>query len=240
MKITYLIVATIALALLGSARAARGEEPREKVAAIKASLANSQAALRKYEWIETTVISIKDEEKARTVKRCYYGEDGKVQKVPLAAPPEEAAAPKRGLRGRIVEKKKEELTEYMKEAVELVKAYVPPEADRLRASEAEGKLAIQPLPGGGKARLTFKDYLKKDDSLGIDLDTKDNRLAGLEVATYMDSDKEPVTMTARFDTMQAGIVYPAKIVLDAKGKHLNVAIENSGYRKVVEGVAPQR
>lgn len=240
MKLCQLIPTVMIVVLLGSALPALAEEPGEKVAAVKASLANSQAALRKYEWIETTVISIKDEEKARTVKRCYYGEDGKLTKVPLAEPPEAAAAPKRGLRGRIVEKKKEELTEYMKEAVELVKAYVPPEPERLRAAEAEGKLTIQPLPGGGKARLTFKDYLKKSDSLGIDLDTKDNRLAGLEVATYMDSDKEPVTMTARFDAMQAGIVYPAKIVLDAKGKHLNVAIENSGYRKMVEAGAPQR
>jgi hypothetical protein len=236
MKLAYMIPVAVVIAFLGLPRPASAQEGKEKVAAVKASLAGSHAILRGYEWTETTTISLKGEEKAQTVKRCFYGPDGKVQKVPITAPPEQAA--KRGIRGRIVEKKKEELTEYMKEAVELVKAYVPPDPERLRAAEAEGKLTIQPVPGGNKARLTFKDYLKKGDSLGIDLDTKDNRLAGVEVATYMDSDKEPVTMTARFDTMQASIVYPAKIVLDAKGKHLNVTVENSGYRKVAEGGVP--
>ena len=70
-------------------------------------------------WVETTVVSLKGEEKSRQMNRCYDGADGKVQKIPLTTPPPEEK--KRGLRGRIVEKKKEELTDYMKSAVSLVK-----------------------------------------------------------------------------------------------------------------------
>jgi hypothetical protein len=45
----------------------------QRVAALKQSIAESQARLRKYEWIETTIISLKGEEKDRKEQRCYYG-----------------------------------------------------------------------------------------------------------------------------------------------------------------------
>jgi hypothetical protein len=50
------------------------------VGALKATLAASQATLRQYEWIETTVVSLKGEEKSRKQQRCYYGADGTLQK----------------------------------------------------------------------------------------------------------------------------------------------------------------
>src|SRR5947209_7216919 len=58
--------------------------PDERIAAVKKSFADSQALLRNYEWIETTVTSLKGEEKSRVVKRCYYGADGALQKVPVS------------------------------------------------------------------------------------------------------------------------------------------------------------
>jgi hypothetical protein len=51
------------------------------VTAIKQSLEDSKVALHQYEWVETTIISVKGEEKSRTQQRCYYGADGKIQKI---------------------------------------------------------------------------------------------------------------------------------------------------------------
>ena len=59
---------------------------QDHVAALRQSLAQSQPLLKRYEWIETVVVSVKGEEKSRTQNRCYYGADGKVQGVPVAAP----------------------------------------------------------------------------------------------------------------------------------------------------------
>ncbi len=53
----------------------------QRVAALKQSIAESQARLRRYEWVETTIISLKGEEKDRKQQRCYYGADGTIQKV---------------------------------------------------------------------------------------------------------------------------------------------------------------
>src|SRR3954470_936306 len=86
----------------------------DQVSAVKQSLQQGLAKARQYEWIETTIISLKGEEKARTQKRCYYGADGKVQKVSLDQPatPLGKSAGERGGRGgrvkqHVVDKKKD-------------------------------------------------------------------------------------------------------------------------------------
>ena len=57
--------------------------PQQRVGMLKQWLQASQAQLRHYEWIETTVVSVKGEEKSRQQNRCYHGAEGKVQKVPV-------------------------------------------------------------------------------------------------------------------------------------------------------------
>jgi hypothetical protein len=86
--------------------------PEQRVAALKQSIQESQGRLRKYEWIQTTIVSLKGEEKNRKQERCYYGADGTVQKVLLDG---QSAAPPQGgrLRQRIFANKKEDMKEYM-------------------------------------------------------------------------------------------------------------------------------
>jgi hypothetical protein len=50
---------------------------RERIAALKESLAANQAALKQYSWVETTAISMKGEVKKQEQKQCSYGADGK-------------------------------------------------------------------------------------------------------------------------------------------------------------------
>jgi hypothetical protein len=184
MRRTVLAVALALVCSMGAA--AQDQGGQERLAALKQSLQQSQAMLRQYEWIETTVVALKGEEKSRTQKRCYYGVDGKVQKVDVTAPaPPPSGRQPRGVRGRIVENKKEELTDYMKEAVELVHQYVPPDAAKIQAASAAGKFSIHMGGTGKPARLEFRDYLKPGDSLGVDLDLATNELRGVAVATYL-------------------------------------------------------
>jgi hypothetical protein len=69
--------ACLAMAAIGTGAILHAQA--DQVAALKQSLQQGLAKARQYEWIETTVISLKGEEKARTQKRCFYGPDGKVQ-----------------------------------------------------------------------------------------------------------------------------------------------------------------
>ena len=88
------------LALLAALHASEQVTPDQRVAAFKQSLQKSQKRLCQYEWIETTIISLKGEEKGRKVMRCYYGADGKLEKLPVddgsAPPPQQPPSGRRG------------------------------------------------------------------------------------------------------------------------------------------------
>jgi hypothetical protein len=210
-------VAALAVVILTTPDFSMAQQPAaaERVAALKASLAASQAALRQYEWIETTVVVVKDEEKSRTQKRCYYGADGKLTKVLLTQPAPEPQ--KRGLRGKIAESKKEEMADYMHEAVNLVRQYVPPDQARIQAVKDAGKVSIQLTDPGKRARLTFSDYLKSGDSLAMDMDLTNNLPVAANVNSHLDSQKEPVMLLVKFGTLNEGITYASGTVLEAKG-----------------------
>jgi hypothetical protein len=216
--------------LLAFAASVPAQQPStaERVASLKANLAASQATLKQYEWIETTTVAVRGDEKSRRQDRCYHGADGKVQKVPVVAPPPEEK--RRGLRGRIAEAKKEEMTDTMKEAVALVKQYIPPDQAKIQAAKDAGKVSISPQPGQ-RVRLTFAGYLKAGDSLVLDLDLTSNRPLEAKVASYLDSDKEPVTLDIKFGLLDNNATYAATTVLEAKAKDLKVTVENSGYRR---------
>jgi hypothetical protein len=229
LKVARNSVLTLVLAALALPGFAQQPTAAERAALLKATLAASQAVLRQYEWIETTVVSLKGEEKSRQQERCYYGADGGLQKVATSSTPEPAK--KRGLRGRIAENKKEELTDYMKSAVALVKTYVPPSPAKIQTAKDAGKVSIDLLEPGKRARLNFRDYEKPGDNLGVEVDLTSNRPLGIKVATYLDDAKDAVTLDVRMGQLNDGTSYPTDVTLDARAKQLKVTVQHSGYRK---------
>jgi hypothetical protein len=203
----------------------------ERAAMLKATMAASQVILKQYEWIETTVVSVKGDEKSRQQQRCYYGADGGVQKVLLT---QTAPAPKkRGfLRRKIAENKQEELTDYMKSAINLVKSYVPPSPAMLQAAKDARKVSIDILQPGKLARLNFRDYVKWGDNLGVEVDLVNNRPLGLKVSTYLEDAKDAVMLYVQMSQLNDGTTYPSHVTLDAKAKKLRVTVQNGGYRKI--------
>lgn len=201
----------------------------ERAALLKANLAASQVVLRQYEWVETTVISLKGEEKSRKQEKCYYGADGQLQKIELSEAPEPEK--RRGLRGRIAERRKEELTDTMKAAVALVKSYVPPEPARIQAAKDSGKMSLDVVEPGKRARLVFRDYEKSGDSLSVDVDLTTNKPLGLAVATYLDKASDKVSLAVKMGQLNDGTTFPSTINLQVPGDNLAVDVTNSGYRK---------
>ncbi|MBK9064687.1 MAG: hypothetical protein IPL89_16055 [Acidobacteria bacterium] len=228
-SVSRIVMCGAILSVAAGAASAQQPSGEDRVAALKSSLASSKAVLRQYEWIQTTVVNVKGEDKSTLQDRCYYGADGALQKVPVGAAPEEKK--KGGLRGKIIENKKEEMSDYMKEAVALVKRYLPPDPAKIDAVKAAGRLSVSPQPGN-RVRVTLAGYLKPGDSLAIDMNMADNTLASAAVVSTMDSDNAPVSLAVQFGKLDNGAVYESQTILDAKGKELKVTIQNSGYRKM--------
>jgi hypothetical protein len=226
----------LTLPLLAAAVATQTPPAQDRAAALKQALAQNQAALRQYTWIETTEISMKGEVKKQEQKQCYYGADGKVQKTPL---PGQAAAPKKepgggGRRGggrikeAIVENKVEDLKDYMEQVAALVHQYVPPDAQKIQAAQAAGKLSAPT----GTQPLTVKDYLKPGDQLSIGLDPAAMKLTSYNVSSYVEKPKEDdVTLTVTFAALPDGTSYPQQVLLDVKAKAIKVKVTNSGHKK---------
>jgi hypothetical protein len=249
MTTKQITAAVIAAATLGIGAVLQAQQPpaqaagggaQDPVAALKQSMQQGAALLRQYEWVETTIISMKGEEKSRKQNRCYYGADGKVQKVPLdqaaAPPPDEGQGGGRGRRGgkmkeKVVENKKGEIQDYMKSAVALIHSYVPPNPAQIQAAKDAGRVAVNPQ-AGGRVRLTISQYMKAGDALTIDMDTASNRLLGLGVNTYVDKPDEPVTLAVQMSALPDGATYAAQTTLDAKAKNITVVVQNAGHRPI--------
>jgi len=207
--------------------------PDQMVAALKQNLADSQKRLRHYQWIETTVISLKGEEKSRKQQQVYYGADGTLTKLPIDQPQSQAAQGGGGRRGRvkerIVENKKDEMKDYMERAAKLIHSYVPPNPAQVQKAKDAGHMVLRPLQQG-KMRVEFADFLQPSDLLAIDVDGAALRLEAISVSTYLDKREDAVTLDVSFGTLTDGSSYTARTTLDAKAKNIRVVIENSGHR----------
>lgn len=210
--------------------------PEQRLAAFKQSLAENQKRLRGYEWVETTIISLKGEEKARKQQRCYYGADGKVQKVAIGdkPAPKEAAGGGGGRRGgrlkkQIVENKKEDIQDYMEAATALIHKYVPPQPELVQNAKDAGKMTVNPVDPG-KVRLEFTDYVVPGDRFTIDLVANANSIGAVNVNTYLEKPEDIVSLDVRFAALPDATSYPAQTTLDAKAENIRVVIQNSGHR----------
>lgn len=223
------MIVLLAVVLPVFSRQAGNLELQQKVAALKQAVAHNQQALRQYTWTESTDTILKGETKSTKVFQCQYGPDGKVQKTPLGGspPPEQ----KRGLKGKVIEKKKEEMKEYMERVASLIQRYVPPDGAQMQESYQSGKAAIQPS-GGGVVTLVFRDYAKAGDSVSLTFDAAAKRIQGYDVNTFLDAPADVVKLKVVFDNLPDGTNHVAQSVLDATAKQIQIRNTNSGYNKL--------
>jgi hypothetical protein len=202
---------------------------QENVAMIKKNLVESKEKIKKYEWIETTTVFMKGEQKSLKQNQCYYSVDGKLTKVATGATTKEKTPG--GLRGKIAANKKEELTDYMKKAITKIQTYLPPSPEKIQKIYAGGKASVQVLEPGKKFKLSFPDYNEQGDMLTISLDKENQKFIGASVSTSVDDPKEKVVFDIIYNSLPDGTQYAANTTLDAQTQKVKIVIENSGYKK---------
>jgi len=239
-RIGLLLLSLAPLAIV----AAQKPDP-ERIAALKQSIAENQAALKTYKWTEATEISLKGEVKKREQKECRYGPDGKVQKTPIGGGDAAEKKEEKGGGGRrggggavkkvVVKNKVEDMKEYMEKAAALVHEYVPPDPEKIQAAAAAGNITTTPGAQGGVAAITIKDYVKKGDSLALGFDPTAKKLRSYKVQSYVEDPKDDaVSLAVTFASLPDGTNYPQQTVLDVTAKKVLVKITNSGYAKAAE------
>ena len=225
------VVAVLALALAAAGPPAAAQDLQQKLAAAKQSAAQNQQALRSYSWIEKVELSLKGEVKNTAVNSCRYGPDGKVQKTAVVEPP--PPEKKRGLKGKMVEKKTGEMKAELEAATALVHRYVPPDPGKIQAVMNAGTASLAQA-GPGVVVLTFAGYEKAGDSLSLTFDSSVKALRQMDVATYLEDPKSPVTLKVALQSLPEGLNYPGSVVLGIPASKVEVRITNSNYQKLAQ------
>lgn len=218
---------------------AQGQQPtpQQRAAMLKQWMEASQAQLRNYQWYTETVITVDGTVESDVRERCYYGEDGTVQKVSMGDSVEHSK-PLPGLLlpgklfNKIAEHKQEEMKEYINNAVTLLHSYIPPGSTDIQAAIHAGLLSVNMLDPGKRVELVFKDFKKSGDQLGVEIELPTNRLLGLSVKSYLDSPDDPIDVNVSMNVMADGTIYTQKAVLTASAKDLEITVTNSDYERI--------
>src|SRR5882757_8420985 len=229
-----LLIAAAVLAATVSAIAqigggAGGGELQQKMAAVKQAAAENQQKLHHYQWTETTQLTLKGEPKPPTESMCQYGPDGTVQKTPMGPPPEQPSGGR--LKKHVVEKKKEEMKDYMGQVKGLLAMYVPPDPQRMQQAFQAGNVSFHPA-GEGVAQLVFKDYAQPGDQMTLSFNTAARKISSVNVNTYMDDPKDTVTLTVQMASLPDGTNYVQQTKLAATAKKLQVTTTSSNYQPI--------
>jgi hypothetical protein len=224
---TSCLCALTAVALAAPAPAQDKAALQQRLGEVKASIAQDQAKLKQYAWTETTEVSLKGEVKKRSQNECSYGADGKVVKKPIGEAPAPGAGKKRGLKGKIVENKIDDMKEYMDRVGSLVRRYVPPSPQAMQAAFQAGKASLDASTGA----IVFTDYAKQGDKVTLAFDPSTKKLRSFAVATYLDAPADTVTLDARFSSLSDGTNFLEESVLNAKAKEVGIKTTNSGHHK---------
>jgi hypothetical protein len=223
------LLITLAVALVAMVPALpQNAELQEKLAAVKQVAAENKQKLHQYQWIETTQLTLKGDQKPPTQYSCQYGPDGQVQKTPIGPPPEQPSGGR--LKERIIEKKKAEMKDYMQDVKSVLAMYVPPDPQRMQQAYQGGNVALNPVPGA--VNLVFTNYAQSGDKMTLTFDTAAKKITSLTVDTYMGEAKDKVTLQVQMGSLPDGTNYAQQINLNASAKELTVTTTNSNYQKL--------
>ena len=232
-KVSLAVAATVfmtTLLSLTSTAQTGGASPQlqEKLAALKQSAAQNQQKLHQYQWTEIQQVTYKGEDKPAKSFLCQYGPDGKVQKTPMTQPQQQQGHEGR-LKRHIVEKKTDELQQYMGEVKSLLGMYVPPNPQKMQQAFQAGNVSLNPDPSAGLVDLIFKNYAQPGDQMTGAFNSSTKNISTLSVNTYMGQTKDAFTLIVNFSTLPDGTNYNEKTMLNVAAKKIVVTTTSTNF-----------
>jgi hypothetical protein len=207
---------------------AQSAELQQKLADVKLAAAQNKRRLMQYQWVETTQLNLKGDDKPPTQNLCQYGAGGQVLKTPIGPPPEPPSGGR--IKQKIVAKKKAEIKDYMADVKGLLSMYVPPDPQNMELAYRAGKFSLN--PAGGVLNFIFRDYAQPGDEMTLTFDPASKKIISLSINTYMGEEKDVVTLQVQMASLGDGTNYAGQTILTATAKKLVVTTTNSNYQKL--------
>jgi len=223
----WIVIAAVTLAATAPMMA-QNADLQQKLAVVKKTVAQNKQNLQRYSWTETRQLNLKGEDKPPSMERCQYGPDGQVQKTPMTPPPPPPSG--RRLKKRIIEKKTEEMKDYLDDVKGLLSMYVPPDPQKMEQAYKAGKFSLNPTPG--ITNFIFKDYAQPGDQMVLAFDPAKLAVISLTVDTYMGEAKDGVKLQVQMALLPDGTSHVQQTVLNVVAKKVVVTTTNSDYQKI--------
>ena len=197
--------------------------------------AKNEQHLHKYQWIETTTLTIHDEPRPPKRSICKYGLDGKVQKTPLGQ--QEASAGQQGggfpgrgglVRGLVVKHKKEEAQKELAQVRAVTEMYFPIDRAKLKQALQAGQVHFV-TGDSDEETVVIDNYAKHGDELKLTLNHSTMQMERVSVKSYLDKPKDALTAKVQFSALPDGTLYRGSTTIDAPSKKVSVETVNSDY-----------
>jgi hypothetical protein len=211
---------------------AQNPELQARLAELKESMARNKQQLAHYTWTQQDIISLKGEEKKEELFDVHLGPDGKPQKTNLDPNMSDDERHRRGLRGRIREKKIEEYKEYAEQMKSLMQQYVPPEKALLDQAYQQGNVMFGPAGVPNEVRIVITNYVKPQDSVTLVLNKQEKRLLSMNISSYLSDPSDAVKLNVQFSSLSDGTNHVSSMNLDGVSKQLTIAVTNTNYQKL--------
>jgi hypothetical protein len=212
--------------------AAQNPEMQQKVADLKVAMEVNKQSLAQYTWMEQDIISLKGDEKKEELYNVQLGPNGKPQKTPVdPSSVSDDERHRRGLRGRIIEKKTEEYKEYAQSIKTLIQQYVPPDKDMIQQAYQQGNIMMGPVGDApGEFRLVISNYVKQGDNMTLVIDKAQMGLLSISISTYLSDPSDAVNVSVQFSRVPGGPNHVSTETINGVSKQLTIAVQNSNYR----------
>jgi len=197
----------------------------------------NREALQHYTWKSRAEIKLKGESKNVELQQVRYDLNGKLQKRPIGggSPEQEAAdsggrrSGRRGgrLKQKVIENKKEEFAELLKNLGQLVASYAHLTPEKMQAF-AQGA-TVGPGEGDTLA-IQGINVLQPGDTMSVWIDPASYMMRRVEIHTAFE--EKPVHFVTEFQDVTHGPTYPARSMLEYPDKEVELIVENYDYQKL--------
>jgi hypothetical protein len=188
--------------------------------------------LKHYSYTRRTEIQIKDKSLGARVDLVRYL-NGKMETIPIETPARpDQSGDRRGLRGRIVEKKMEQKKDEMKEERErlegLLHSYLSPGTDSMRAMLEEAAISRMGPGPDADIKIVAKGIVKPSDSFTLVWSVVNRRPVSIDIRAELDG--KPVQLTLEYDNLKGGPFYAAHTVIAMPKKETVIRIDTFDYK----------
>jgi hypothetical protein len=98
------------------------------------------------------------------------------------------------------------------------------------------KVAVEPVEPNRVVRVSFHDFIKAGDLLAATLNVQSNAILEVKVSTWLESQKDGITLAVGFSQLPDGTSYSSRTILNAKSKEIKVVVENGGHRQRLQNL----